>query len=248
MTDNIVNRTIGTVAAFLGLAAPLVGLGMYVSNLTNQIEASKGEVQSLKGQVAQLQEILHKIQTTRPADGGLKGDPGQPGPQGLRGEIGPTGPQGPAGPPGPVGPAGIAGTSPSLDLNALTTLVERAVEKRIGSLPQPTQVPNPLPPTKIASSTSAFENSGCISANSVIENEVIVLRPKMEFCDNVGRILSKVDISVSGTLSLTQPGLGSFSCRLNQKCHLPWLNNRSFVYERSSQDQGGPMALLRAAP
>ena len=262
MTDNIVNRTIGTVAAFLGLAAPLVGLGMYVSNLTNQIEASKGEVQSLKGQVSQLQDILQKIQTSGATGKILKGDPGekgavgQPGPQGPRGEIGPPGPQGPrgevgpqgaAGPPGPMGPAGVAGSSASVDMNALSALVERMIEKKRPVQSAPNDGGSTPAATTAAKSSPAFDNISCTDIQTIANQETIVFRSQMEFCDEAGRVIVKVKITGSGTVEFTQPGFRPSSCRLNQRCTLLWLYGKVYIYERSGVDQDGAAALFRAS-
>lgn len=263
MTDNIVNRTIGTVAAFLGLAAPLIGLGMYVSNLTNQIEASKGEVQSLKGQVAQLQDILQKLQSAGQAGKSIKGEtgergpsgpPGQQGPrgeagpvgpQGPRGEVGPAGPQGVQGPPGPIGPAGVAGQPTSIDMKALSALVENAIEqKRLGH-PPTTDLGSIPEAAKPANPNSAFGIASCIDVKTIIESESLVIRSQMEFCDSAGRLLAKTKISYSGAIEFTQPGFRSIYCRPNQRCSFPWLNGRTYIYERTGVDQDGPMALLR---
>jgi hypothetical protein len=220
-----------TVVGIVSLAGLLAGGIWYATGLQNQLEAAQRELTELRTKLEKVSNAEATVGPRGPSGAqGPKGDQGEPGPQGLRGERGLQGEPGPAGP-------------TSIDQPTLARLIQDAVDRKILTLPS--SATSPVAP--LTSGLEAFNTTSCIPASSVKNLPVLTLRAGQEFCASDGALLATVqEFNTRGDrLYMMRPGAGRLWCDLNEECTMRWFDGATYVFERTSEDGKGKVALFR---
>lgn len=240
MVEGWFKKLVGDLPSLIAVGGALIALGIWVGNLKSQVDNSQQEVAQLKGQVTQLQDILQKTQNSIGTGSiGPQGPKGDAGPKGERGE---QGPQGERGPQGPAGPASVSGGG--LDEVTIRQLVNSIVDQKVSSLPAARPSAGNGDVTK---ALSVFDTSECVPWDSIKNLRVLTLKTDIEACLQDGTLMGRVtDIEESSQhrIWMKIPGYGNDNCGLGEKCRWPMFQNRSYIYERYSDEDGG-VALLR---
>ncbi len=218
-------ETLGGVITIGGVVA---GLTAYCVSLQFGLNQASREIERLDKQISSLSSSQSNAQQ------------GVRGPKGEQGEVGPEGPRGPVGPAGPKGEKGEPGTA-VLDSSEIIALVNKTVAERLNQLPKVS--------TNTASVTPAvpqvYDTTSCIDVAAVKNSPMLSLRKAMEICAPDGQLLTKVIGVFENYISFSNPDVGRWNCGLGAKCGFAWDKSRQFFIERSSDQNGELVALIR---
>ncbi|MGV1867952.1 MULTISPECIES: hypothetical protein [unclassified Rhizobium] len=231
-----------TVVGIASLAGLLAGGIWYATGLQNQLESAQREITELRTK-------LEKVSTSE-ASVGPRGPAGPMGPKGDVGDPGPQGPRGLLGPQGETGPSG--NSSSTMSEAAIKDVVNTLVAQKLAAMPQvPSSSSGGSANASIAS--NPFDTTDCVPWESIKSMQVLTLKKNDTVCAADGRLMGTVvalaKAGFDGSfIQTTAPGdRDKASCRLNETCRLPMLNNQSYVFERAALDAKPPVAMFRKA-